>query len=95
MAKAKRYNVIISEEKRIPYLGKIQETSIDHFDNVTINKMQLLVGRFVIEHNSAVVKTFKNNSIGCSIGLVLIATEYNSERDGSEKVIRLTVKEEA
>ena len=93
MAKAKRYNVIISEEKRTPYLGKIRETIIDHFDNVTINKMQLLVGRFMIEHHHVVVDTFKNNSIGRSIGLVLMANEYNSESDGSEKVIRLNVKE--
>ena len=89
MAKAKRYNVVISEEKRTLHLGKIRETIIDHFDNVTINKMQLLVGRFVIEHRHVVVDVFKNNSIG----LVLMATEYNSESDGSEEVIRLTVKE--
>lgn len=92
MTKAKRYNIVISEEERTLKLGQIKERYIDYFENVTLNKMQLLVGRFVIEHSEAKVVPCKSNAHG----LVLVITDYSECEvtvTGYSKVKKMTVKE--
>ena len=91
MTKAKKYDVIISEIMMTKSPSKIQETLIDSYCNATLHKVQLLIGRFMIEHSKAEFFKCVNNAIG----LLFVITDYSNNNGSIEnpKIIRMTVKE--
>lgn len=86
-----RYDIIISEVKMTREPAKIQEMFIDHVENATLHKLQLMIGRFMIEHSRADIVKCETNAMG----LLFVITDYSQGTAENPKIIRMTVKEEA